>query len=82
VAEVKRSFTWLGRQVEVVEVPILKRIEDVHEYHLEDGAIIRVATPTMAVLRVDESKDAMGNPTYLVQSGTSVTVIQGPKPKD
>lgn len=82
MAEVKRSFTWLGRQVEVTEVPILKRLEGVHEYHLEDGSIIRVATPTMAVLRLDETRDAMGNPTYLIQNGTSVTVIQGPKPKD
>lgn len=82
MAEVKRSLRWLGRQVEVMEVPILKRAEDVHEYHLEDGAIIRVATPTLAILRVDESRDAMGNPTYLVQNGTSVIVIQGPKQKD
>lgn len=79
MSEVKRSFNWFGKLLEVTEVPIVKSIEHVHEYHLEDGAIIRVATPTMAVIRLDEVKDAQGNPTYLVHNGTTVTVIEGPK---
>jgi len=81
VPEVKRSFNWFGKDVEVTEVPIVKRFEDVHEYHLEDGAIIRVATPTTSVVRLDEPKDAQGFPTYLVFNGTTVNVIQGPKQK-
>jgi hypothetical protein len=81
VPEVKRTFNWLGKSLEVTEVPILKSDEHVHEYHLEDGAIIRVATPTMSVIRLDGVKDFQGNPTYLVHNGTTVTVIEGPKQK-
>ena len=79
--EVKRTFHWLGKDVEVTEVPILKSIEHVHEYHLEDGAIIRVATPTTGVIRLDE-QDTQGNPIYLVYNGTTVNVIEGPKQKN
>jgi hypothetical protein len=81
VPEVKRTFHWLGKDVEVTEVPILKSIEHVHEYHLEDGAIIRVATPTTGVIRLDE-QDTQGNPIYLVYNGTTVNVIEGPKQKN
>ncbi len=76
--EIKRKFNWLGKEIEVTEIPILKRTEDVHEYHLEDGAIIRVATPTTGVIRIDEPLDQQGNPTYLVYNGTTVSVIQPP----
>jgi hypothetical protein len=81
MAEIKRKAVVFGIELEVTEVPIVSRSEIAHEYTLEDGTIIRVATPTMAVFKVESQIDAEGNPFYYVKNGTSVAVIAGPTAK-
>jgi len=78
MAENRRKLNLGNRVIEVTDVGIVERKnEAVAEYHLEDGSIIRVATPITAVLRTDEY-DWEGKPIYLAMPGTSVTVIHVP----
>jgi len=78
VAQEKQTVKWFGQDLEFTEVPILKRSESVNEYELADGAIIRVAIPTTAVLRFEGQTDAEGNPIYWVRNGNVVSVIRKP----
>lgn len=78
MAEIKRKAKLFGNEIDVVEVPIVSRSEGAHEYCLEDGAIIRVATPTLAIFKIENQIDAEGNPFYYVKNGTTVVVIAGP----
>ena len=78
MAHEKQTVKWLGQDVEVTEVPIIKRTESVNEYELEDGAIIRVAVPTTAILRIEGQTDAEGNPLYWIRNGTVVGIIRKP----
>jgi hypothetical protein len=68
-----------SRQVEVTEVGILERKgESVAEYRLEDGSIVRVATPITRIVRMEDSWDWEGKPIYLAIPGTSVTLVTVP----
>jgi hypothetical protein len=75
----KRQLTFGGNTLDVTEVEIKKRQEPFCEYELEDGAVIRVANPSMVVYRVDTQHDFEGNPSYMVKIGTSVVVVRGPQ---
>jgi len=69
-----------GRTVEVTEIEITRRVKEApNEYELEDGALIRISSPTMVVYRVEGSADAEGNPTYLVKTGISTVVVRSPR---
>ena len=79
----QRTITFAGRSVEVTEVEIARRLrEEPNEYDLEDGARIRISTPTMVVYRVNGSVDAEGNPTYLVKTGISTVVVRAPRERE
>lgn len=78
MAEKRRKLNLGTREVDVTDVDIVERKnEAVAEYRLEDGTVIRVASPITAVLRLDEY-DFEGKPIYLAVPGTSVTVIHVP----
>jgi hypothetical protein len=55
--------------VEVTDVAIRKRKEDIFEYELEDGSVIRLGLVVTAVLRMNETWDGDGNPLYIVKHG-------------
>ncbi len=75
-----KTLKFGGASIDVTEVDVThKRQEPFSEYELEDGAIIRVANPTLVVYRVDSQRDAEGNPGYMVKIGTSVVVVRGPQ---
>lgn len=76
----KRRTMRIGdRDVEATDVEIVERKnESVAEYRLEDGAVVRVATPVTSILRLHESWDVDGKPVYIAFVGTSVTVIEAP----
>jgi hypothetical protein len=75
-----RKYTVGGITFDVVEVKIVNRlVEEVNEYELEDGSVIRVSNPSMVVYRVDSAKDQEGIPGYFVKNGTSLVVVKGPK---
>ena len=79
MAERRRKLNLGDRTIEVADVNIVKRKgESVAEYELEDGTVIRVATPITSVFRMD-SYDTEGKPIYLAIPGTSVTVVDVPE---
>ena len=76
MVEKRRKLQLGNREVDVTDVDIIERKhESVAEYRLEDGSVVRVATPITSVLRIEESYDWEGKPVYLAIPGTSVTVI-------
>jgi hypothetical protein len=75
MAEQKTTLKLLGKDIPVTEIPIVERKETPAEYSLEDGTIIRYATPATAVYRIDNQYDNDGTPLYLVKNGAAVTVI-------
>jgi len=77
--EKRRKLNLGDRVLDVTEVDIIERNrESVAEYRLSDGSIIRVATPTTVVFRLDEF-DFDGRPIYIAVPGTSVTVVDAPE---
>ncbi len=79
VAE-EKTLQLAGREVKVTQVEIVQRSnEGMAEYVLEDGGVIRVANPVAVVYRMHDTKDAEGNPLYLVRVGTAVTTVKAPK---
>lgn len=76
----KKNLSLGGSSVEVLQVDVVKRgKEDLVEYELEDGAVVRVANPVVFAYRLEHLRDMEGNPTYIVRLGTSVTVVRGPR---
>jgi hypothetical protein len=79
MGERRRRLNLGDRTVEVADVNIVTRKgESVAEYELEDGTVIRVATPITSVFRMD-SYDIEGKPIYLAIPGTAVTVVEVPE---
>lgn len=75
-----RKISLGGVEATVTEVEIAhRRREEVNEYELADGSVIRVANPTLVVFRVEGARDPEGNPVYIVKVGTSVSFVRGPK---
>ncbi len=75
----RKKITIGGISYDVTELNALQREEHVNEYELEDGAIIRVANPSLVIYRVEGPVDPEGNPGYFVKNGTSVIVVRGPQ---
>jgi hypothetical protein len=76
----KKKLPIGGTFVDVLQLDVAKRgKEDLVEYELEDGAVIRVANPVVIAYRLDHLRDPEGNPGYIVKLGTSVTVVRGPR---
>ena len=75
--ERKELISLLGQNVQVSNVPIVKRDEAAtNEYELEDGSVIQFRAVATAVLRIDGQYDGDGNPIYLVKNGTIVSVVK------
>ena len=77
MAEEQKILKLGDREVPVTELDITKRSnENLAEYLLEDGSIIRVANPVVIVYRMNDAFDVDGSPLYLVKIGTSVTTVK------
>lgn len=76
--EKRRKITLFGHEVDVTEVPIVQRSDQVAEYTLEDGSVIRFAAVPTSVLRLESEWNADGSPVYIVAHGTVVTVVEWP----
>ncbi len=59
-------------------VQIIETKEPFNEIHLEDGAILKLKTVALKVVRVDEKWDNEGNPVYAVTSSTVMSVENAP----
>jgi hypothetical protein len=73
VPDRKKTISLLGQNIQVTNVPILKKNESISEYELEDGSKIQFRAVATAVLRLDGQYDGEGNPIYLVKNGQIVT---------
>lgn len=59
-------------------VPITSAKESFSEYTLEDGTTLKMRPAVVEVVRLDETWDDEGNPTYLVRSAQIMTVEAPP----
>ena len=73
--EQKRTINVLGKDTEVVDVPIVKMHEPSNDYELEDGTVLRVRNAASAILRIEGQSNADGTPLYFVMTTPVVTVV-------
>jgi hypothetical protein len=59
-----------------MDVPIEESTERWSEIKLADGTILRVKQAVAAVVRLDQTWDAEGNPVYVVRSGPALAIVQ------
>ncbi|MYE00720.1 MAG: hypothetical protein F4Y03_05490 [Alphaproteobacteria bacterium] len=69
-----------GQELDGVLVDIVEARDQVHELHLADGAILQVRLVATGVVRVDDVKDSLGFPQYVLQSTNVMSVVKGPGP--
>lgn len=65
-----------GKMVMGMDVPIEESTERWSEIKLADGTILRVKQAVAAVVRLDQTWDAEGNPVYVVRSGPALAIVQ------
>jgi hypothetical protein len=72
VPEIKTTLILNNQPVEGLDIPFTQLAENLNEYKLEDGTILRVKFTVASVVRLADQPDLEGNPTYIVR-GTLVT---------
>ena len=50
------------------------------ELHLSDGSVLKAKLVTTGVIKLNDLKDGLGFPMYLLQSSTVLSVVKGPTP--
>jgi hypothetical protein len=78
VEGIKRKIPLLGRNVDVVEVPVKSAKEYFNEYELEDGTVLRVKGVAAAFQRVEGERLPDGRPIYIVLMSPVVNVLSSP----
>jgi hypothetical protein len=68
------KVNYQGREVDATIVDFLIAKEDWNEYHLHDGAVLRLRVVLSEVYRVTGEYDSAGVPIYVTKSGNVVTV--------
>ena len=68
-----------GEQSQGVDVEIDEAIERPTELRLRDGAILRMRTNVVEVIRLDEKWNENGEPVYVIKSSNTVTAIEVPQ---
>ena len=68
-----------GNVVNGTVVDVAESTERFGQVKLEDGTIIRARLTVIEAIRLDNSWDSNGNPTYIVQSQNIVTVVDSPE---
>jgi hypothetical protein len=64
----------LGKETEVVDVPIVNAVEHFNEYELEDGSFVKVKCVANTFLRIEGQFMPDGSPIYVVYTSPSVSV--------
>jgi hypothetical protein len=76
--ERKRRINVPGRgEVDATEVGFRAGAEHWNEYLADDGSVIRLKLVATEILRIDDTYDADGNPSYVVKS-TNVVSVSAP----
>ncbi len=68
-----------GNLVDGVVVDVRESIERFSDVYLDDGTILKTKMSVTEAVRIDEQRDADGNPIYLVKSQNLVSVYDCPK---
>lgn len=74
--EKKKKLPFLGVEIEVAEVPVMKSDEQLNTYWLEDGSVIRVRNVATAILRVEGEYLPDGSPIYFIMATPVTTVVE------
>src|SRR5262245_65813424 len=77
--ERKVPFKFNNEDVEAYDVPIEELSAKATEIKLEDGAVIRLQTTVISVLRLEGKKDPDGNQMYAVKSNSHLIVLTNPR---
>ena len=67
-----------GREVDAVFMPFQQGAEHWNEYLVDDGTVVRIKLVVTEILKVEGEYDQQGNPIYVVQS-TSVMSVNAPE---
>ena len=62
------------KEVEAEQISFVPASEPWAEYHLEDGAVIRMKLVATKIYRLEGEKDADGNPAYFIKSSNVTDV--------
>jgi len=64
-----------GGTADGIEVEISESREKWSEYELTDGTIIRMKQSPIEIVRLNDERDAEGNPVYIIKAAPIVTII-------
>jgi hypothetical protein len=64
----RKKVTYQGREVEATVLDFTVVDDGTARYRLEDGTVLRVKPVVVAVLRVEDERNDLGEPVFLVQS--------------
>lgn len=65
-----------GRTAKAVEVPIADSHEEWSEFVLGDGTKIRAKVNIVAVYKLADEKDQLGNPIYSINAAPIIAMLQ------
>lgn len=74
--EQKKKLPFLGVEIDVVDVPVVKSDEQLNTYHLEDGSVLKVRSVATAILRVDGEYLPDGSPIYFIMATPVTKVVE------
>jgi hypothetical protein len=78
--EVRKKIPILGRETEVVDVPVAKATEPWNEYELEDGSVVRSKNVVTSILRIEGQHNPNDRlPIYLVLTSPVIQVVSSPE---
>ncbi len=82
MAETPIRIMFQGKKHDGVLLDGVSAQDHFHELHLSDGSVSKVKLVATGVIKLDHIEDSLGFPTYLLQSSTALSVVQGPTPEN
>ena len=73
------KISFQGKEFEGMVVEIAETTGRFCRVRLEDGTVFKMMTSPTEVTRLKGAWDEKGNPVYLVNHQTSITIIESPK---
>ena len=80
MAETPIRIMFQGKEHDGVLLDVVSAQEQFHELHLSDGSVLKAKLVATGVVKLNDVKDGLGFPTYLLQSSTVLSVVKGPTP--
>jgi hypothetical protein len=74
--ETKKKLPFLGFEIEVSEVPVIRADEQLSTYVLEDGSVIKVRNVATSIMRVEGQYLPDGSPVYFILVTPVTSVVE------